>query len=116
MALRIVGIIVVPRNRRPGSALAWLLAIMVFPIIGFPLYLLLGKAELLRKRRAKQAVVNRLMRVRAQGIPDSELDEDVPSWLQSDRKSTRLNSSHVAISYAVFCLKKKKKQLMKENK
>src|SRR5207253_10455482 len=30
--------------------------------------------------------------------------------LQQDRKSTRLNSSHVAISYAVFCLKKKKKQ------
>src|SRR5690625_2563623 len=32
-------------------------------------------------------------------------------WLDSwglDRKSTRLNSSHVAISYAVFCLKKKK--------
>src|SRR5690349_22536305 len=27
-----------------------------------------------------------------------------------DRKSTRLNSSHVEISYAVFCLKKKKKQ------
>src|SRR5437870_10071910 len=27
-----------------------------------------------------------------------------------DRKSTRLNSSHVAISYAVFCLKKKKKK------
>src|SRR5690349_23877542 len=28
-----------------------------------------------------------------------------------DRKSTRLNSSHVEISYAVFCLKKKKKQI-----
>src|SRR5690554_6974066 len=28
--------------------------------------------------------------------------------LQGDRKSTRLNSSHVRISYAVFCLKKKK--------
>src|SRR5690554_7735612 len=28
----------------------------------------------------------------------------------TDRKSTRLNSSHVRISYAVFCLKKKKKQ------
>src|SRR5699024_11414114 len=28
----------------------------------------------------------------------------------TDRKSTRLNSSHVSISYAVFCLKKKKKQ------
>src|SRR5690625_6909503 len=30
-----------------------------------------------------------------------------------DRKSTRLNSSHVAISYAVFCLKKKKKKSIK---
>src|SRR5258708_14399154 len=30
--------------------------------------------------------------------------------LQPDRKSTRLNSSHQIISYAVFCLKKKKKQ------
>src|SRR2546426_2388924 len=29
---------------------------------------------------------------------------------QSDRKSTRLNSSHLVISYAVFCLKKKKKK------
>src|SRR3712207_8959452 len=30
--------------------------------------------------------------------------------LQEDRKSTRLNSSHANISYAVFCLKKKKKR------
>src|ERR1022692_5143811 len=29
-------------------------------------------------------------------------------WLSTDRKSTRLNSSHLVISYAVFCLKKKK--------
>src|SRR5436309_7666549 len=32
---------------------------------------------------------------------------------EKDRKSTRLNSSHVKISYAVFCLKKKKKQITK---
>src|SRR5690349_23274643 len=32
-----------------------------------------------------------------------------------DRKSTRLNSSHVEISYAVFCLKKKKKKTKKQN-
>src|SRR5436190_15631371 len=31
-------------------------------------------------------------------------------WIE-DRKSTRLNSSHTVISYAVFCLKKKKKKL-----
>src|SRR6266496_4623229 len=32
----------------------------------------------------------------------------VLGWRNLDRKSTRLNSSHVEISYAVFCLKKKK--------
>src|SRR5688572_31440498 len=31
-------------------------------------------------------------------------------WPKGDRKSTRLNSSHSQISYAVFCLKKKKKE------
>src|SRR5699024_3394106 len=31
-----------------------------------------------------------------------------PLYILADRKSTRLNSSHVSISYAVFCLKKKK--------
>src|SRR5690606_41576937 len=33
---------------------------------------------------------------------------DDSRWVGLDRKSTRLNSSHVKISYAVFCLKKKK--------
>lgn len=88
VVLRLVSLIVVPRNRRPGSAIAWLLAIMVFPLVGFPLYLLLGKSQLPRRRREKQRVINRLMRVRAQNIPDSELDEDVPSWLQA---AVRLN-------------------------
>src|SRR5258705_9098256 len=42
--------------------------------------------------------------VRAFGFPEVRCD-DRP---KSDRKSTRLNSSHLGISYAVFCLKKKK--------
>src|SRR5690348_17598381 len=35
-------------------------------------------------------------------------DVDYDGWLVVDRKSTRLNSSHPSISYAVFCLKKKR--------
>src|SRR5690625_6643731 len=38
-------------------------------------------------------------------------DPDLTARLLEDRESTRLNSSHVAISYAVFCLKKKSKQI-----
>src|SRR5437870_5863339 len=40
---------------------------------------------------------------------------DYRSRERADRKSTRLNSSHVAISYAVFCLKKKKKKINTAN-
>src|SRR5690554_6985029 len=36
------------------------------------------------------------------------VDQDGYQALRQDRKSTRLNSSHVRISYAVFCLKKKR--------
>src|SRR5690606_42003153 len=43
--------------------------------------------------------------------PDATYDDEVrfsADQIEPDRKSTRLNSSHVKISYAVFCLKKKK--------
>src|SRR3712207_8186772 len=39
----------------------------------------------------------------------AEAERDLAAFM-ADRKSTRLNSSHANISYAVFCLKKKKKQ------
>src|SRR5437870_11175138 len=50
---------------------------------------------------------------------DAGVKKDKPAiairqLVHRDRKSTRLNSSHVAISYAVFCLKKKKKKKKKE--
>src|SRR5690349_24177721 len=38
----------------------------------------------------------------------------VAQQFEVDRKSTRLNSSHVEISYAVFCLKKKKKKMKRK--
>src|SRR5256885_5177562 len=41
------------------------------------------------------------------GLWHRELD-DITLLAATDRKSTRLNSSHLVISYAVFCLKKKK--------
>src|SRR5258708_27007160 len=59
---------------------------------------------------------NRLLAKLAAGIkkPDGLIVIDHTNYNESiglDRKSTRLNSSHQIISYAVFCLKKKKKKL-----
>src|SRR5438477_8793806 len=44
-----------------------------------------------------------------QSVRPTSLPSSFPRSRHLDRKSTRLNSSHMSISYAVFCLKKKKK-------
>src|SRR2546426_4327408 len=53
------------------------------------------------------------------GLPPGQHESLLYVWTsdadqKEDRKSTRLNSSHLVISYAVFCLKKKKKKNDKE--
>src|SRR5256885_5410012 len=45
----------------------------------------------------------------AAAVVDAEYERPAGRAHEVDRKSTRLNSSHLVISYAVFCLKKKKK-------
>src|SRR3712207_7376750 len=52
-------------------------------------------------------------RTNAQVVPFSRQNLTQNGAYQLDRKSTRLNSSHANISYAVFCLKKKKKKPLK---
>src|SRR2546422_9170218 len=47
---------------------------------------------------------------RQDGAPQLAVASPSPGKIAADRKSTRLNSSHGYISYAVFCLKKKKKK------
>src|SRR5215813_15507841 len=64
--------------------------------------------------------------IQVTGIPARYVSSEASSVIQYlsggpgkptlDRKSTRLNSSHVRISYAVFCLKKKKKKKIKLEK
>src|SRR6266481_7049383 len=52
-----------------------------------------------------------LFRSRSDGeLLACDLEGERPEGVERDRKSTRLNSSHSSISYAVFCLKKKKEQ------
>src|SRR5688572_32438833 len=68
--------------------------------------------------RSRLALVGRRSRQR-QRLPAPRRRPDLHPELRrgaGDRKSTRLNSSHSQISYAVFCLKKKKKKKIKSNK
>src|SRR5438874_8289224 len=65
-----------------------------------------GRQEVLSLRAEKFSAVLKAGRLEDRREFFSAQGEDL---LSADRKSTRLNSSHVEISYAVFCLKKKKK-------
>src|SRR5438094_7484527 len=61
-------------------------------------------------RSARQHPHSQVARGRRPGHRDPAADRaEPPRGDRQDRKSTRLNSSHRTISYAVFCLKKKKK-------
>lgn len=49
---------IIPRNRRPGSATAWLLLMVLLPYLGLPLYWLIGSPKLSRRRRALQRTMD----------------------------------------------------------
>lgn len=57
-AIRISALFVVPRNRKPSSALAWLMAIFLFPVPGAILFLIIGNRNLPRARTARLEAVN----------------------------------------------------------
>src|SRR5256885_8395898 len=80
----------------------------------FP-YTTLFRSNTDEMREVDQSALLADARFAAAGVPRALVLLDLPDRSTSpsrparDRKSTRLNSSHLVISYAVFCLKKKKK-------
>ena len=83
IAIRIAAIIVVPRNRRPTAAMAWLLAIYFIPLIGVLLFLLIGTPRLPRKRRRKQDAINDYIRETSAHLDFGTLRPNAPEWFTS---------------------------------
>src|SRR3989442_11442185 len=87
-------------RRPPRSTLFPYTTLFRSGAVPVPVNTLLKPAEyeyMLNNSRTRVAIVSDSLYPQLQAIPNGRLD----------RKSTRLNSSHVRISYAVFCLKKK---------
>nr|WP_243076200.1 cardiolipin synthase [Microbacterium sp. SS28] len=83
LTVRILAIIIVPRNRRPSSATAWLLAIYFIPIIGVFLFLLIGNPRLPRKRRRKQERINEYIHDTSAHLDFGTLRPNAPEWFTS---------------------------------
>ncbi|WP_022901094.1 cardiolipin synthase [Humibacter albus] len=88
--LRIVAIIVIPRNRRPTSATAWLLSIYFIPYLGWLFFLLIGSYKLPKQRRIRQQRINDFILESTDGIERVRRDNPWPPWLQ---QVVRLNRS-----------------------
>lgn len=81
--IRVTAVIVVPRNRRPTAAMAWLLAIYFIPIIGVFLFLLIGNPRLPRKRRRKQERINDYIHDTSTSLDFGTLRPHAPAWFTS---------------------------------
>jgi cardiolipin synthase len=81
--IRVIAVIVVPRNRKPSSATAWLLAIFFIPYIGVLFFLLIGSYKLPKRRREKQEEINRFIIESTEGIERVSRDHPWPPWLES---------------------------------
>lgn len=82
VTIALVSLVVVPRNRRPQSALAWLLLIYILPLIGFLLFLMLGSRRLPKRRREQQEEINRYILETTEGMDRVSKESPWPPWLE----------------------------------
>lgn len=83
LTVRVIAIIVIPRNRRPTSAMAWLLAVFFIPYIGVLLFLIIGNPRLPRARRRKQDQINEYIAETSEHLRFGTLRPNAPQWLRS---------------------------------
>ncbi|TPW71548.1 cardiolipin synthase [Schumannella sp. 10F1B-5-1] len=81
-AARIAALAIIPRNRRPQTAMAWLLAIFLIPYLGILIFLLFGSHRLPRRRRQKQREINQYILEQTEGIERVTESDPWPPWLR----------------------------------
>ncbi|WP_226534165.1 cardiolipin synthase [Microbacterium paraoxydans] len=80
IVIRVTAIIVIPRNRRPTAAMAWLLAVFFIPFVGVFLFLMIGNPRLPRARRRKQEQINEYIAETSEHLHFGTLRPNAPSW------------------------------------
>ena len=92
-AIRIIALGVVPGNRRPTTAMAWLLGIFFLPIPGIILFSLFGNHRLSDRRVRRQAEINQAVRENTKELETEGSNYDGPEWvLNAAELNRRLGS------------------------
>ncbi len=80
-AIAIVAAVYIAGNRKPSSAIAWIMAIVFIPYIGIVFFLLIGNWRLPQHRRDKQAHVSKIFLERTEGLHLASHPTEWPDWL-----------------------------------
>ena len=78
LGIRVAALIIIPRNRKPSSAMAWLLAIFLIPYIGVFFFLLAGSPFLPKKRRQMQLEIDDMLVERT--VAQELIPHDSANW------------------------------------
>lgn len=90
IAFRLIALVIVPRNRRPQTSMAWLLAIFFIPFFAFLAFLAFGSHRLSPKRRETQETISSFVESRTASIPRSLLVDPTTLAVESDDGAGRL--------------------------
>ncbi|MHA7238731.1 cardiolipin synthase [Arthrobacter sp. TMS1-12-1] len=90
LAVFVAALIVIPKRRKPTAAMAWLLAIVVLPVVGVVLYLVIGSAELPKRRRAEQQRITALIAAAAEGLDLAPQRASWPEWFAGVTRQNQL--------------------------
>lgn len=92
--IKVLAIGIVPEGRKPTASSAWLLAILLIPVIGLPLFLLMGSPYINRRRHRIQRQADAMIKDVQARIPDvpphADLSPELESIIRLNRRLTRL--------------------------
>ncbi|CAN5358780.1 cardiolipin synthase [soil metagenome] len=91
--LLVVALAIVPGDRRPSSALAWILAIVILPVVGIALFALIGSPKLPKARRDKQRTINERIEEVTRSVEHITASSDTPDWFPAIARLNRENGS-----------------------
>ncbi|WP_307031981.1 cardiolipin synthase [Arthrobacter globiformis] len=89
LVIRVLAVGIIPGNRRPTTAMAWLLGIFFVPALGLILFLLFGNFKLSRRRTEQQQAVNERVRAGSAVLSDVASEYSGPEWVRSAAELNR---------------------------
>jgi cardiolipin synthase len=81
VVILVAAAVYIAANRKPSSAIAWIMAVIFIPLIGILFFLLIGNWRLPKHRRDKQAHVSKIFLERTEGLHLASHPDDWPDWL-----------------------------------